>query len=114
MKKYVAIGHFDDTDNVTCVAESTTNMKSFRTDLMGNGFAAYVIITENTAVLSDTMEPNNYGGCITFYDYIVPFVPDIRYTDLKSFRDLRGKKTNFRVNRKVSFSSLFANHYIPL
>jgi hypothetical protein len=46
MKKYVAIGHFDDTDNVTCVAESTTNMKSFRTDLMGNGFAAYVIITE--------------------------------------------------------------------
>lgn len=85
-------------------------------DKNGNidGDSSYVIITENTAVLSDTMEPNNYGGCITFYDYVVPFVPDIRYTDLKSFRDLRGKKTNFRVNRKISFSSLFANHYIPL
>ena len=46
MKKYVAIGHFEESDNTTCVAESASSIKAFRTDCMGNGFVAWVVITE--------------------------------------------------------------------
>lgn len=42
MKKYIAIGHFDDSENTTCVAESTTSIKSFRSDCIGNGFRAHL------------------------------------------------------------------------
>lgn len=46
MKKYLAIGHFEDSENMTSVAMSNRDMKNFKSDLGGNGFIAWAIITE--------------------------------------------------------------------
>ena len=46
MKRYLAIGHFTDSENITSVAMKNNTMKDFRNDLSGNGFVPYVIITE--------------------------------------------------------------------
>ena len=46
MKKYIAIGHWAEDKNITSIAHSNPNMKSFRDDLGGNAFVPYVIITE--------------------------------------------------------------------
>lgn len=46
MKKYIAIGHWSDSENMTSVAMSTTSMKNFRDNLGGNGFIPYVVISE--------------------------------------------------------------------
>lgn len=46
MKKFIAIGHFDDSENMTSVAMSASNMKNFRQDLGGNGFIPWAIISE--------------------------------------------------------------------
>lgn len=46
MKKYIAIGHFDDSQNMTSVAMSTTSNKNFREDCGGNGFIPWVVISE--------------------------------------------------------------------
>lgn len=46
MKKYLAIGHFKDSKNVTCVSSIGSSIKDFRTDLSGNAFVPYVVITE--------------------------------------------------------------------
>ena len=45
-KKYLAIGHWRDSENTTCVASSAYSMKGFRTDLSGNAFVPYVVMTE--------------------------------------------------------------------
>lgn len=46
MKKYLAIGHWNDSENMVSVAMATTTMKNFRDNLSGNGFIPYVIISE--------------------------------------------------------------------
>lgn len=46
MKKFVAIGHWDYTRNVTCVAGDANTRKEFESDLKGNGFVAYIIFSE--------------------------------------------------------------------
>ena len=46
MKKYLAIGHFDDNDNITSVAMSVTSRKDFINNLYGNCFIPWVIISE--------------------------------------------------------------------
>ena len=46
MKKYLAIGHWDDSKNTTCVASTAHTMNDFRDDLGGNGFVPYVILSE--------------------------------------------------------------------
>jgi hypothetical protein len=46
MKKYLAIGHWNDSENMTSVAMATTTIKNFRDNLGGNGFIPWVIITE--------------------------------------------------------------------
>lgn len=46
MKKYLAIGHFDDSKNMVSVAMKATSNKSFRETLSGNGFIPYVVISE--------------------------------------------------------------------
>ena len=46
MKKYLAIGHFDDSKNMTSVAMASMSNKSFREDLAGNGFVPYVVISD--------------------------------------------------------------------
>lgn len=46
MKKYIAIGHWNDNKNITSVASTSRTIKDFR-DLLGrNGFIPYVIFTE--------------------------------------------------------------------
>jgi hypothetical protein len=46
MKKYVAIGHFKESDNATCVAVECSSIKSMKANCIGNGFVAWVIISE--------------------------------------------------------------------
>lgn len=57
MKKYIAIGHWNDSKNTTCVAMSCYTIKHFRDNLGGNGFTPYVIISEKKMeVLRNTDE----------------------------------------------------------
>lgn len=46
MKRYLAIGHWKENKNMTCVAMRATTIKNFRDNLGGNGFIPYVIISE--------------------------------------------------------------------
>lgn len=46
MKKYIAIGHFGDSENMTSVAMSDISMKNFRENLSGNDFIPWVVISE--------------------------------------------------------------------
>ena len=46
MKKYIAIGHFAESENITSVAMKTTSIKNFRANLGGNAFIPWVIISE--------------------------------------------------------------------
>ena len=45
MKKYLAIGHFKESKNITSVAMECTTKKSFYESLLGNEFVPYAIIT---------------------------------------------------------------------
>lgn len=46
MKKYIAIGHWTENENMTSVANTAMTMKNFRDDLGGNNFVPYVVISE--------------------------------------------------------------------
>lgn len=46
MKKFVAIGHWDYSKNVTCVAGDNSNRAAFENDLKANGFVAYMVFSE--------------------------------------------------------------------
>lgn len=46
MNVYVAIGHFKDSKNITCVALTQTTKKAFMNDCYGNEFVPYVVLTE--------------------------------------------------------------------
>lgn len=46
MKKYLAIGHFKGSENMVSVAMQCSTKESFKQNLLGNEFVAYVVITE--------------------------------------------------------------------
>lgn len=46
MKKFVAIGHWDYSKNITCAVSDANTRKEFENDLKGNGFIAYMIFSE--------------------------------------------------------------------
>lgn len=46
MKKYLAIGHWSDSKEISCIASTQNTMKDFRNDLINNAFVAYVVLTE--------------------------------------------------------------------
>ena len=48
MKKYIAIGHWSDSENIVSVAHSNNSLKDFRDDLGGNGFIPWMILTEKS------------------------------------------------------------------
>ena len=48
MKKYIAIGHWEESQNTTSVAMMTSTMANFKDNLKGNGFKAYAVLTEKT------------------------------------------------------------------
>ena len=75
---------------------------------------SYFIITEISSNLSDTKVKNNFGGLLTSEDYVVPFKPDKRYTDIKNLSELADKNSNFRVNKKVTFKQAYDGCYAPL
>lgn len=48
MKKYIAIGHFKDSKNVTSVVIPQVTKKAAVSDCYGNAFVPYVVLTEKT------------------------------------------------------------------
>lgn len=46
MKKYIAIGHYKNNENITCVACSARTLQDFKKDLKSNDFIPFVSITE--------------------------------------------------------------------
>ena len=46
MKKFVAIGHWDFSKNITCAVGDARTMSEFKQDLRGNGFIAYAVFAE--------------------------------------------------------------------
>lgn len=46
MKRYIAIGHFRDSKNMTSVAMKAATKKDFRDNLGGNDFVPFVVISE--------------------------------------------------------------------
>lgn len=48
MNAYLAIGHFKNNENVTCIAMQQTTKKDFMRDCYGNEFVPWVVITEKT------------------------------------------------------------------
>ena len=48
MNAYLAIGHFKDSKNVTCIAAQQATKKDFMHDCYGNEFVPWVVITEKT------------------------------------------------------------------
>ena len=75
---------------------------------------SYFIIVETSSNLADTKVKNNVGGLLTSEDYVVPFKPNKKYTDIENLSELEGKNTNFRVNKKVTFTQAYNGCYAPL
>ena len=46
LKRYIAIGHWEASDNITSVTDLTYTVKDARKDFKGNGFVPYVVLTE--------------------------------------------------------------------
>lgn len=47
MKAYIAIGHFKDNKNLVSVAMTANTKKDFMSNLYGNEFVPYVVLTES-------------------------------------------------------------------
>lgn len=59
MKKFVAIGHWDSSKNITSVAGDSRDRKAFADDLKNNGFVAYMIFSEKK--ISEYKEADIFG-----------------------------------------------------
>lgn len=78
MKKYIAIGHFRNYTNITCIVSNVHTRKEFEQDLKGNAFIAYMIISErwfNKYKEADVfgklgMIPMQNRHSIEVYDYL--------------------------------------------
>lgn len=64
MKKYLAIGHWDNNKNITSVAMECSTIKNFKDNLSGNGFIPYVIISEKK------MEVLKTADCFNLFDEV--------------------------------------------
>ena len=56
MKKYIAIGHWKDCKNITCVASANCSDKWFRDDLKAIRFVPYVTFSEKKFESFRTMD----------------------------------------------------------
>lgn len=72
MKKYIAIGHFNDSKNMTSVAMSASSIKNFRDDLGGNGFIPWVVISEKK------METLKNVDCMEIFDEVKKLTTNYR------------------------------------
>lgn len=58
-KKYLAIGHWRESKNVTCVSSIDTSIKNFRETLSGNAFIPYVVMTEEKVNSINNMDSSD-------------------------------------------------------
>lgn len=80
MRRYMAIGHWDDSKNVTCVASVDSSIANFRDTLGGNGFIPYVVLSEKK-----------------FKD-IIDMVYDVEdYDTFDIYKEVKKMTTNYRV-----------------
>lgn len=81
MKTYAAIGHFEESKNITSVAMKAASLKDFRQNLGGNGFVPYVVITEKKLETLKTVDEfslfdevkkmtSNYRKWLDICDYL--------------------------------------------
>ena len=75
---------------------------------------SYFIVTEISNDIADIKVKNNFGGLLTPEDYVVPFKPNKRYTDIENLNELADKNSNFRVNKKITFKQAYNGCYAPL
>lgn len=61
MNKYLAIGHFKGSENMTSVALQAKTVKNFKEDLSGNEFVAWAIITEKKMETLKSTLYNSFG-----------------------------------------------------
>ena len=61
VKRYIVIGHFKESNNITSIADYGYTIKDVRMDCRGNGFIPYVILTEKKFI-----SLNGIGGFKTF------------------------------------------------
>lgn len=59
MNKYLAIGHFKENENITCVASEAYTIKDFRRELQANGYVPYVVLTAKS--LSNILTLDSYS-----------------------------------------------------
>jgi hypothetical protein len=62
--KYIAIGHFKESENITSIAMEANSVKDFRRDCVGNEFVAWAVISEKKLeVLKDV-------DCMDLFDEV--------------------------------------------
>lgn len=82
MRKYLAIGHFKENKNITCVASKSYTLKEFRKDLYGNGFIPYVVITEKM------MKKISELDCMDLFDQVKKMTSNYRiWNDVADYID---------------------------
>lgn len=60
MKKFIAIGHFKESENITSVAEEQVSREAFMDDLKGNAFTAWAVIGERKMkALKESLSDDN-------------------------------------------------------
>ena len=72
MKKYLAIGHFNDSENMVSVAMQASTIKNFRENLDGNGFVAWAIISEKK------METLKNADCFELFEEVKKLTSNYR------------------------------------
>jgi hypothetical protein len=72
VRKYLAIGHFKENKNITCVVSKSNTLKEFRKDLCGNEFIPYVVITEKM------MKKISELDCMDLFDQVKKMTSNYR------------------------------------
>lgn len=105
--------HYKNNTHVRLISGNTHVER--RTDGTIDPNKSYFIRTDiRISQANTTKGSNDFGGLITEQDYIVPFAPKKKYTDIKHFKDLEGKALNFYINRKETFKEAYDGNYVPL
>ena len=63
---------------------------------------------------SSQQNKNNYGGLINENDYVISWVANPNYTDIKKFSDLENKNLDYYINKKEDFNTSIKEGYLPI
>lgn len=72
MKKYIAIGHWDDSKNTVSTASCEISKACFIENLKANGFKAYAVLTEKAFNEMKTLD------CFELYDKVKKLTSNYR------------------------------------